>query len=380
MHIKLGKIIKLANVKRAGKNDLPILSMTMRDGLVDQAEKFKKRIASADTSQYKIVARNQLVVGFPIDEGVLAFQRLYDSAIVSPAYNIWDLQGGVPINLQYLERFLRSPHAVAFYKSKLRNTTARRRSLPNDIFLSLPVPTPPLPQQDRIVRILNEADNLRELRAEADQRTSAYIPSLFHEMFGDLATNPKGWPAKSLGEVLEISRERIEPTEHPQTSFNYIGLEQIERHTGNLVQYESTPGAEIKSTKNVFHRDEVLYGKLRPYLNKVHLADKEGICSTDIFVLRPHRCQLHSYYVASFLRSSFVLSFVSNAMAGANLPRIGQGALLGIRTPIPPLTLQEKFAARVSEIRELEAAQSSSRQRLDDLFQSILYRAFNGEL
>jgi type I restriction enzyme S subunit len=68
MYVELRKIITPAMPKRAGEKEFPVLSMTMRDGLVYQADKFKKRIASADTSQYKVVGRNQLVVGFPIDE------------------------------------------------------------------------------------------------------------------------------------------------------------------------------------------------------------------------------------------------------------------------------------------------------------------------
>src|SRR5260370_32503727 len=103
-YIELGQIITPAKPRRAGEKDFPVLSMTMRDGLVDQADKFKKRIASADTSQYKVVGRNQLVVGFPIDEGVLAFQNLYDEAIVSPAYNIWNLQNDALIKSKYLEQ------------------------------------------------------------------------------------------------------------------------------------------------------------------------------------------------------------------------------------------------------------------------------------
>jgi type I restriction enzyme S subunit len=81
--VDLDTLIRAAAVKRANGGDFPILSMTMRDGLVDQANKFKKRVASIDTSQYKVVKEGQLVVGFPIDEGVLSFQRLYKEAIVS---------------------------------------------------------------------------------------------------------------------------------------------------------------------------------------------------------------------------------------------------------------------------------------------------------
>jgi type I restriction enzyme, S subunit len=173
----------------------------------------------------------------------------------------------------------------------------------------------------------------------------------------------KSWPTKPLGEVLEISRERIEPTEHPNTSFNYVGLESIEGHTGRLLQYQPTRGAEIKSTKNVFHRGEILYGKLRPYLNKVHLATEDGICSTDIYVLRPQQHQIHPTFVANYLRSPSVLGVVSNAMAGANLPRIGQESLLKIPVPVPPLADQERIAELLDEADELRKlrAQATSR-------------------
>ena len=82
--------------------------MTMHEGLVDQGTKFKKRVASANTADYKLVRRNQLVVGFPIDEGVLSFQNLYDEAIVSPAYDTWRLRANIEVEPAYLERFLRS--------------------------------------------------------------------------------------------------------------------------------------------------------------------------------------------------------------------------------------------------------------------------------
>ncbi|MET3164945.1 UNVERIFIED_ORG: hypothetical protein ABIB19_003376, partial [Arthrobacter sp. UYEF10] len=71
--MKLGGLIRPAKTMRAGGTEYPLLSMTMRNGLVPQGEKFKKRVAGADLSQYKVVQNGQLVVGFPIDEAVLAF-------------------------------------------------------------------------------------------------------------------------------------------------------------------------------------------------------------------------------------------------------------------------------------------------------------------
>ncbi|MDO8878513.1 MAG: restriction endonuclease subunit S, partial [Pseudolabrys sp.] len=186
----------------------------------------------------------------------------------------------------------------------------------------------------------------------------------------------KHWPTKPLGEVLEVGRERIEPTEHPDTLFNYIGLESIEGHTGKLLTYQPTPGADIKSTKNVFHSGQILYGKLRPYLNKVHLANEDGICSTDIYVLQPRQQRIHSSFVAYYLRSPAVLAVVSNAMAGANLPRISQEALLAIPVPIPPLAEQERLVKLLEEADALRKLRAQADRRAADLIPALFYEMF----
>jgi len=186
----------------------------------------------------------------------------------------------------------------------------------------------------------------------------------------------KRWPTKLLGDVLEVSRARIEPTEHPDTAFNYVGLESIEGHTGKLLPYQPTQGTEIKSTKNVFHRGEILYGKLRPYLNKVHLASAEGICSTDIYVLRPRQRQVHPSFAANYLRSPSVLAVVSNAMAGANLPRIGHDALLAIPVPVPPLPEQERIVKLLDEADELRKLRARADRRTAVLLPALFHEMF----
>jgi type I restriction enzyme S subunit len=186
----------------------------------------------------------------------------------------------------------------------------------------------------------------------------------------------KRWPTKLLGEIVDLSRERIEPTEHPDTSFNYVGLENIEGHTGRLLPYEPTKGADIKSTKNVFRAGEILYGKLRPYLNKIHLAREDGICSTDIYVLRPRPRHIVPAFAAHYLRSPFVLSMVSSAMAGANLPRIDQDGLLAIPAPLPPLAEQERIVRLLDEADELRKIRIQADLRTADLTPSLFYEMF----
>ena len=108
--VELGTLIQQAKTVRCGSDDYPVLSMTLHDGLVFQDDKFKKIIASKDRSDYKVVKRNQLVISFPIDEGVLATQRIVDAGIVSPAYGIGKRSGGVisAIGLYTLSRSVSS--------------------------------------------------------------------------------------------------------------------------------------------------------------------------------------------------------------------------------------------------------------------------------
>lgn len=157
--VKLGELISKASVKKAGDSNLPILSMTMHEGLVLQSSRFDKRIASNSTANYRVVNKNQLVVGFPIDEGVLDIQTLADEAIVSPVYKIWSIKDTDEILPEFLRLYLRSDRALAFYSLKLRGTTARRRSLPDDIFLSMPVMLPPIEEQRRIAQILTRVSS-----------------------------------------------------------------------------------------------------------------------------------------------------------------------------------------------------------------------------
>ena len=153
--VKLGELLKPSPKKTAGELDAPILSITMHDGLVEQGTRFKKRIASLDTSIYRIVFKGQLVVGFPIDEGVLDFQDKYSQALVSPAYGVWDLVSD-EVTPEFLGLFLKSPRAISIYKSRLRGTTARRRSLPTKVFQEIEFPLPPLGEQKRIAEILGK--------------------------------------------------------------------------------------------------------------------------------------------------------------------------------------------------------------------------------
>ncbi|MBN9482783.1 MAG: hypothetical protein BGO70_07905 [Bacteroidetes bacterium 43-93] len=157
----LGDILEPANNGKIGQaKNVPIMSITMNDGLIDQGDKFKKRIASSDISKYNRVYKNDLVIGFPIDEGVLGFQTKYDMAAVSPAYNIWKFKNSsLNLNVLFLEILLRSSAMRELYKQLMHGSVDRRRTIEDSIFVKIKVPIPQRKVQDAIVKKHLEVEN-----------------------------------------------------------------------------------------------------------------------------------------------------------------------------------------------------------------------------
>ncbi len=383
--IALGELIVPAKVPRAGDVDFPILSMTMHGGLVDQSEKFKKRIASADTSNYKVVSAGQLVIGFPIDEGVLSFQSRYEKAIVSPAYEVWDVRPEHNTHRPYLERFLRSPDSLSFYRGKLKSTTARRRTVPRETFLSLLIPLPPLPEQKRIAAILDHADELRRKRQRAIDRLNQLGQAIFYEMFGDPASNPMGWPIGKINDLAASTQYGTSAKAGAEGAYAILRM-------GNVT---TSGDIDLASLKYIdFNRDEVekytvsagdiLFNRT----NSPDLVGKTAVYHGDrpfgfagyLIRLRTNHNAVPEY-LSAFLNSPFgkkVLRNMCKAIIG--MANINAKELRSIALPVPPIEKQREFQKKLSSIRDVYPHLNASGRGLDGLFSSLQHRAFRGEL
>jgi type I restriction enzyme S subunit len=241
-------------------------------------------------------------------------------------------------------------------------------------------PLPPFAVQNQIVATLNATEELRRLRGQADQRTADLIPALFHEMFGDPATNPKGWPKEFIGEVTYIDAPMVDPRAPEYHDFPHFGADRIEKETGKLLPAKSAAEDRLISGKFLFDDRYVLYSKIRPYLRKVALPEGKGLCSADVYPVRPDDKKMTREFLWSILLSDSFSDFTASLSTRANMPKVNRKQFESYVTILPPLPLQQEFAVRVVGIRAMEASQAASRRRLDDLFQSLLHRAFRGEL
>ncbi|PKL62762.1 MAG: hypothetical protein CVV31_04185 [Methanomicrobiales archaeon HGW-Methanomicrobiales-2] len=183
---------------------------------------------------------------------------------------------------------------------------------------------------------------------------------------------PDGWRLVKLKEVAKIDNKAISPDEMRGELQSYIGLENIESNTGRLVSFSETLGDDIKSNKFGFTEEHILYGKLRPYLNKVYLPDFAGVCSTDIIPIKPDSDLLIREFLGYFLRTPEFVSMINAKSSGANLPRVNPKALLDVYIPLPPLETQRKIVA----ILEKAEATQRLRAEADVLTQQLLQNVY----
>jgi restriction endonuclease S subunit len=153
-----------------------------------------------------------------------------------------------------------------------------------------------------------------------------------------------------LGDVLRKTNNNIDPQKH-NGKINYIGLENIESDTGVLIGNYEVEFQTIKSAKTKFSKNQILYGKLRPNLNKVYLAKIDGICSTDIYVFEEQDENINTVFYSYILSSSDFNKKVLQGLGGAQLPRVSWDFMSNLEVPLPPLEIQNAIVEQIEQER-----------------------------
>jgi type I restriction enzyme S subunit len=176
---------------------------------------------------------------------------------------------------------------------------------------------------------------------------------------------PEGWRWARLGDVCQPDRQVIEPGTAQAQSLPYLSLEHIESNTGRVLRAPATPTEdEGKSTTFAFDDRHVLYGKLRPYLNKVALPGFRGRCTTEIIPLLPR--EIDRAFLAWALRRSETVEAAMRAKTGSRMPRADMADLLSLEIPVPSIPEQHRIAALLNEqMAAVERARAAAEAQLD---------------
>jgi type I restriction enzyme S subunit len=186
----------------------------------------------------------------------------------------------------------------------------------------------------------------------------------------------EGWALTALKNVCTIER-----TKHDGADLPYVGLEDIESHTGRHLG--TTVPVSVKSSTFCFNKEHVLYGRLRPYLNKVLVPEFDGHCSSEILPLRA-RSTLNRKLLYYWLTWKPVVKNIDKTSTGARMPRANVSKVLDFEFPLPPLSEQERIVAILDEtFAGIDTAIANTEKNLAnarDLLKSYLNSVFGQEI
>ena len=214
----------------------------------------------------------------------------------------------------------------------------------------------PISEQQSICKQLDYVYDIIKTRQQQLQKLDELVKARFVEMFGDLKTNPKGWPILSFPEFAEIDGNMTTDYER-YADYPHIGIDSIEKGTGKLSGYRTVREDGVISGKYIFTPKHIIYSKIRPNLNKVALPDFYGLCSADAYPVLPNYKNCNRIFLATAMRSEYFLEYILQFSSRTNLPKVNRKEIAGFRMPLPPLSLQEQFATFVEQVDKSKAVE-----------------------
>ena len=289
------------------------------------------------------------------------------------------------LNARFLAYYLRSPGFVNQASHHVAGANLPRVVM--DWFWQHEAPLPPLKEQSRIVELLDQADAVRRLRRSADAKATRVVSALFLKMFGDPASNPMGWPVKSLGDaaVCEIN-PRLRRNVRDEDMVSFVPMADVDEVLGRIAGKQVRPYAEVKKGFTPFQDGDVLFAKITPCMQNgksaiaAGLAGGVGYGSTEFHVLRATHDVTAEYLYALVRLDGFRNQAMSAFTGSAGQQRVPADFLRNLRLPIPPQLGVEKFSRILRGVMAMQVEAEKAALKLENQFGVLLQRAFSGAL
>ena len=226
---------------------------------------------------------------------------------------------------------------------------------------------PPIEEQRILADKLWAAYRLKESYKKLLTATQEMVKSQFIEMFGNPVANNKGWSTMALKQVApeEPSRER-------QTGTVWIlNLDMIESHTGKIIDKVYDEDTNLLSVAP-FDEGNVLYSKLRPYLNKVVIPKGKGYATTELVPLRPNQEYLNLTFFSHLLRGDAFVTYANTISSGTKMPRMPLNDLRNFQCILPPMEEQLKFEKVAEQADKSEFELRKSIEAIDQVIKSLI--------
>ena len=249
------------------------------------------------------------------------------------------------------------------------------------IRISLPFSngTPNLKEQERIVSILEKAEKLKQKGKNARDLLDEYLKSVFNEMFYN-----KGFEEVKIGGGILKTDTKNPIIDFPNSNFYYVDIASVDSEGKQIVNYNKLIGKEAPSrARQQIKKKDVLVSTVRPNLNAVALVPANldnQICSTGFCILRADNKNFTPEYLFYTSQKDLFVNSLIRKCKGANYPAVSNKDIKSIKIPLPPIPLQQKFSKIVEHIEKLKQNVKKTKQNSEELFNSLMQKAFRGEL
>lgn len=289
---------------------------------------------------------------------------------------------------EYLFYFIRQDRVIHAAVESFTGTSGRQR-VPRTFWDRLEIPLPPLPVQERIVEILQRADEIRRKRKEALELADKILPALFLEMFGDPATNPKGWPKVRLGECATI-RRGLSKRPSPEGNVPIVRIKNLTLWGLDLSWNEMVEASPREIERGHLLPGDIVFSPLNGSINHLAKSDVFTAPENEIWVLDSNLCAFRAN--ENVIRKGFLAAFLAlpstlELFRGRLAVRTSGGqwllktsTLQNVDMPVPPLQLQDYFIQQAEQYLEVRRRCTVALKESELCFTSLLSQAFTGEL
>ena len=234
---------------------------------------------------------------------------------------------------------------------------------------------PPMLEQERIVFILDKIKIIIDNYQKQLEKYDALIKARFVEMFGNFERNSMGWEIQPFSYFASIDGNMTTDFDK-YADYPHIGVGNIEKDTGNLIDYKTIREDNVISGKYLFTPEHIIYSKIRPNLNKVALPAFEGLCSADAYPILPKKENCNRIFLAIAMRSDYFLGYILQFSSRTNMPKVNRKEISSFKMPLPPLSLQNEFADFFKLIYKSKFVVQKSLDKAQLLFDSLMQEYF----
>ena len=228
----------------------------------------------------------------------------------------------------------------------------------------------PYSEQIKISNILQVVQRQIEVREKLLRLYDLLIKSRFVEMFGIFNINPNNYNTIKFKDLIEqnnINEEEL---------VWLLNLDMIKSNTGEIVEKVYINKQNIPTSSISFKKGTVLYSKLRPYLNKVVIADENGYGTSELIPLNSYKNGLTAEYLAFYLRQDSFVEYIKDKVTGAKMPRVAMDILRNIDIIQPNCIYQEQFSSLVNHVNKLKSDIQKSIDEAQLLMDSLMQEYF----